>query len=261
MPRFPRFILIFGYTFLFMPIVILIINAFGDSDIPGIFTHFTLKWFKKAINNGSLIQATINSLNIAIVSSTIAVILGLLSALETIKKSGKFLKNTMIIPIVTPEIIVGFSMLMLFISLEKLFDFCIPHGIITICIGHITATMAYAHINIQSKLQVLDKAYEEAALNLGAKPLSVFWNIKLPMLGATIISSWILAFTISLDDLVIASFLTGPGASTLPILIFSNIRTGITPEINAFASLFILLITICAISVYFFSNKQNKAIH
>lgn len=258
MPRTVNFILILGYTFLFTPIIVLIINAFGDSNIPGVFTHFTLKWFKKAINNTSLIQATINSLHIAVFSATIAVVLGLIAALTTSKKQGKFLKNTMIIPIVTPEIIIGFSILMLFVSLEKLFDICIPYGLVTICIGHITATMAYAHINIQSKLKVLDKSYEEAALNLGAKPLRVFWNIKLPMLSSTILSSWILSFTISLDDLIIASFLTGPGASTLPVLIFSNIRTGITPEVNAFASLFILLVIVCVVSTYFLSNKKSK---
>ena len=254
-------ILIFGYTFLFTPLVLLIINSFGDSEIPGIWTHFTLKWFRIALEDHELLHAVIISLKIAIISATVSVILGLISALATSKPQnylGKhFLENVLIIPIVMPEIIVGFSLLMMFLSVERLFNIQISRGIMTVCIGHIVTTMAYAHMNIRSKLIVMDKSIDEAALNLGAKPIVAFWKIKLPMLKNTILATWILAFTISLDDLVIASFLTGPGSTTLPLLIFSNVRVGITPMINAFATMFILIVILCIIVIYFCSHKKN----
>lgn len=258
-------ILILGYTFLFTPIVILIINAFGDTDVPGVWKHLTTKWFYEAIQDHELLQSAITSLKIATISATGAIILGLLATLATTTKhytflGKKFLSNAIIMPIVMPEIIVGFSLLMLFLFSEKYFGISFTRGVTTVCIGHIMGTMAYAHMNIRAKLLMLDKSIEESALNLGANPLVVFWQIKFPMLSKAILSSWILAFIMSLDDLVIASFLTGPGATTLPILIFSNIRVGITPVINAFATLFILVIVLCIIITHLlsFSNTKKK---
>ena len=259
------FILILGYTFLFTPIIILIINAFGDSDVPGVWKHLTLKWFYEAIQDHELLQSAITSLKIATISATGAIILGLLATIATTRRDKftgkKFLNNSILVPIVMPEIIVGFSLLMLFLSFEKFIGLSFERGVMTVCIGHIMATMSYAHMNIRSKLLMLDKSIEESALNLGANPLVVFWRIKLPMLSQSILSSWILAFIMSLDDLVIASFLTGPGATTLPILIFSNIRVGITPVINAFATLFILVITLCIVITHLlsFSNTKKKS--
>ena len=170
----------------------------------------------------------------------------------------KFLKNTIIMPIVMPEIIVGFALLMLLVSTEKMFGYTINRGITTVCIGHTIATMSYVHMNISSKIKTLDKSAEEAALNLGAKPWLVFWKIKVPMLSSAIVASWILVFTMSLDDLVIASFLTGPGTTTLPILLFSNIRVGITPMINAFATMFIITIIICILTSYIFQRSSKR---
>ena len=263
--KFLYFILIFGYTFLFTPIIILIINAFGDTDVPGVWQHLTFKWFREAIEDHELLQSAITSLKIATISATGSVILGLLATVATTKKhekfpGKKFLSNAIMIPIVMPEIIVGFSLLMLFLFSEKIFGFSFTRGVTTVCIGHIMGTMAYAHMNIRSRVLTLDNSIEESALNLGANPLIVFWQIKLPMLSNAILSSWILAFIMSLDDLVIASFLTGPGATTLPILIFSNIRVGITPVINAFATLFILVIVVCIIITHMlsFSNDKKK---
>ncbi|MBQ9440981.1 MAG: ABC transporter permease [Alphaproteobacteria bacterium] len=263
--KFLYFILILGYTFLFTPIIILVINAFGDTDVPGVWQHLTTKWFYEAIQDHELLQSAITSLKIATISATSSIILGLLATNVTTKRNNKsfgskFLSNAIIIPTVIPEIIVGFSLLMLFLFSEKYFGISFPRGITTVCIGHTMATMSYAHMNIRSKILMLDKSIEEAALNLGASPYVVFWKIKLPMLSNAILSSWILAFIMSLDDLVIASFLTGPGATTLPILIFSNIRVGITPVINAFATLFILVIIFCIVitHVLSFGNSTNK---
>ncbi|MBR1944228.1 MAG: ABC transporter permease [Alphaproteobacteria bacterium] len=261
--KFSYFILVFGYTFLFTPIVILIINAFGDTDVPGIWQNLTFKWFYEAIQDHELLQSAITSLKIATISATCSIILGLLATIATTKRNDKFpgkkfLSNAIMIPIVMPEIIVGFSLLMLFLFFEKTLGFSATRGVTTVCIGHVMGTMAYAHMNIRAKLLMIDNSIEESALNLGANPFVVFWQIKLPMLSKAILSSWILAFIMSLDDLVIASFLTGPGATTLPILIFSNIRVGITPVINAFATLFILVIVICIIITHMLSFSNNK---
>lgn len=263
--KFGLTILIVGYTFLFTPIIILIINSFGDSNIPGVWSHLTLKWYKEALEDHELLNAVLVSLKIAIISATTSSILGIMAAVATTQpKTQKFvgrklLSNTIIMPIVMPEIIVGFSLLMFLLSIERIFNFTISRGIITVCVGHTMATMSYVHMNVSAKIRTLDKSVEEAALNLGAKPWSIFWKIKLPMLSSTIISSWILAFTMSLDDLVIASFLTGPGSTTLPILLFSNIRVGITPMINAFATIFILVIILCITINYYWQRKyKNK---
>lgn len=256
-------ILIVGYTFLFTPLVILIINSFGDSDIPGIWTHFTLKWYREALGDHELLNAILVSLKIAIISATASCILGVMAAVGTTQpKTNKFigrklLSNVIIMPIVMPEIIVGFSLLMLLLSIERIFGCNINRGITTVCIGHTIATMSYVHMNISAKIRTLDKSVEEVALNLGAKPWSVFWQIKLPMLSNAIIASWVLVFTMSLDDLVIASFLTGPGSTTLPILLFSNIRVGITPMINAFATIFISIIVIC-IAINYYWQRGHK---
>ena len=262
--KFVPIVLIIGYTFLFTPLIILIINSFGNSDIPGIWTHFTLKWYKEALEDHELLNAIFVSLKIAVMSATASSILGIMAAVattqpETQKFFGrKLLSNTIIMPIVMPEIIVGFSLLMLLLSIERTFNCTISRGIMTVCIGHIIATMSYVHMNISAKIRTLDKSVEEVALNLGAKPWSVFWRIKLPMLSSAIVASWVLVFTMSLDDLVIASFLTGPGSTTLPILLFSNIRVGITPMINAFATMFILIIVLCIIVSYYWQSKYKS---
>lgn len=256
-------LLICGYTILFTPLVILMINSFGDSDIPGVWTHFTLKWYEQALTDKELLNAVFVSLKIAIISATISCILGVMAAVGTTQPKTqkflgrKFLSGAIIMPIVMPEIIVGFSLLMLLLSVERAIGVTINRGFITVCLGHVIATMSYVHMNVSSKIKTLDKSIEEAALNFGARPWPVFWKIKLPMLSSAISTSWILVFTMSLDDLVIASFLTGPGSTTLPILLFSNIRVGITPMINAFATMFILVIVLC-ITINHFCNRKKQ---
>ena len=256
-------LILFGYIFLFTPIIILILNSFGDSDIPGVWTHFTLKWYEQALTDKELLSAVFVSLKIATISATISCILGTMAAIGTTQPKTqkflgrKFLNNIIIMPIVMPEIITGFSLLMLLLGIERIIGITFSKGIITVCLGHIIATMAYVHMNVSSKIKTLDKSIEEAALNFGARPLSVFWKIKLPMLSSAITTSWILVFTMSLDDLVIASFLAGPGSTTLPILLFSNIRVGITPMINAFATMFILTIVLFIIINYFHKKREQ----
>ena len=257
--------LIFGYAFLFTPILFLIINSFSDSEVPGNWTNFSLRWFYEVLEDEDLVRTMITSLKIACISASGSVILGTLAAVATTNTKtyfGKnFLTNAIILPIIMPEIIVGFSLLMLFISIESIFGFPKERGVITVAIGHIMATMAYVHMTVRAKLLSFDKSLEEAALNLGARPLTVFFKIKIPAISKAILSGWLLAFTLSLDDLVIASFLTGPGSTTLPVLIFSNVRIGISPAINALATMIIAIVVICLIGVYLLSKPKKSKEH
>lgn len=255
-------ILIFGYAFLFTPILFLVANSFSDSEIPGVWTHFSLRWFETVFEDVDLLGAAINSLEIAFISATFAVFLGVLAADTTTNttsfKGKRFLNTAIIVPIVMPEIIVGFSLLMLFMAIENIFGFPKERGIMTVTIGHTMATMAYVHMTVRSRLLAFDASLEEAALNLGAKPFTVFLRIKIPIISKSILSGWLLAFTLSLDDLVIASFLTGPGSTTLPILIFSNVRIGVTPAVNALATIFIAVIMFCLSIAFILSEKVKK---
>lgn len=255
-------ILIFGYAFLFTPILFLVVTSFSASEIPGIWTKFSLKWFEVLFEDSDLLHAALISLEIACISASGAVILGVLSAAATTNSEtfyGKrFLNTSIVIPIVMPEIIIGFSLLMFFMAMESIFGFPKERGIMTVTIGHIMATIAYVHMTVRSRLLSFDRSIEESALDLGATPFSVFLKIKIPIISKSIVSGWLLAFTLSLDDLVIASFLSGPGSTTLPILIFSNVRVGVTPAINALATMFILVITFC-LTVAFCLTRKKKS--
>ena len=255
--------LIFGYAFLYIPLAFLVINSFSASEIPGIWTHFSMRWFAAVFEDEDLIQAALTSFEVAAISATGSVILGVLAAAATTRSGNffgkKFLSGVIVMPIVMPEIIVGFSLLMLFMAIEGIFGLPQERGIMTVAIGHIMATMAYVHMTVRSRLLTFDISLEEAALNLGAKPFTVFMQIKIPIIWTAILAGWLLAFTLSLDDLVIASFLTGPGSTTLPILIFSNVRVGLTPAINAFATIFLAIIVLCITSAYLISKNRKKA--
>ncbi|MDR1609489.1 MAG: ABC transporter permease subunit [Holosporales bacterium] len=253
--------IIFGFAFLYIPIIALMVNSFSDSDIPGVWTHFSMRWFKAVLEDRDLIGAAIASLKIALISATGSVVLGLLSAIATTNYSTgrcrKMLGNLIVIPMIMPEVIIGFSLLMLFMALEDIFGIPAERGVITVAIGHIMTTVAYIHMTIRSRLVLFDKSIEEAAANLGARPFAVFMSIKVPIISRSIAAGWILAFTLSLDDLVIASFLTGPGATTLPILIFSNVRVGVTPAINAFSTMFIGAVLVCGMLSFLISRSSK----
>lgn len=253
---------IFGFAFLYIPLFFVVINSFSESDIPGVWTSFSLKWFKVACNDKDLLNASLTSLKIASISATISVFLGLLAATSTTNSKTffgkKFFKRIIPIPVIVPEIIVGFSLLMLFMYTEKTFGWPKERGIMTIVIGHTMATMAYVHITIRSRLLTFDASLEEAAMDLGAKPLTVFLTIKISIIFQSIVSCWLLAFTLSLDDLVIANFLSGPGATTIPMLIFSNIKTGVSPMINAFATILIFFVAISLFLFMLLSKKTDK---
>ena len=242
--------LCFGFAFLYVPILLVIIYSFNDSRLVTIWGGWSIRWYIELFNNDNILDAALLSLRIAMVSATCATIMGTLAgiALTRIRQfKGRLLFTGMIIsPLVMPEVITGLSLLLLFVSLQNLIGWPGQRGINTITIAHITFSMAYVAVIIQSRLTNINESIEEAALDLGAKPIRVLWDITLPIILPAMISGWLLSFTLSLDDLVIASFVSGPGATTLPMLIFSKVRLGIAPDINALAT---ILITIVAIGV------------
>jgi putrescine transport system permease protein len=255
-------VLIFGLAFLYTPIVFLIVGSFSESDVSGTWLGFSLKWFSAVFNDRDLILASITSFKIAAISATVACVLGVVMAVIVTSQEpmrGKtFLCRTVVIPVVIPEIIIGFSLLMLFMAIEDIIGYPVRRGVTTISIGHVMASMAYVYMTVKSQLESCDSSMTDAALNLGAWPFTIFFKIKLPIIAKSVVTGWLLTFTLSIDDLVIASFLTGPGVTTLPILIFSNIRVGITPAVNAFSTMFILLIVLCMTLSHLIAEKTDE---
>jgi len=236
----------FGYAFLYVPIAVLVIYSFNDSSIPTVWNGFSLRWYSALFANEQIISATLLSLKIALISATLATLLGTLAGLALTQINtfkGKFLFTGLIAaPLVMPEVITGLSLLLVFISSEQLIGWPDSRGTLTIIIAHITFSMAFVAVIIQSRLATLDKSLIEAATDLGGHPLQVTLDITLPLIAPAMLAAWLLAFTLSLDDLVIASFVSGPGSSTLPMIIFSKVRLGVTPDVNALATIIITLV-------------------
>jgi putrescine transport system permease protein len=239
----------FGYSFLYIPVMLLVIYSFNASRLVTVWGGFSMKWYTALIHNESLLSAAWLSLRIATVNATFAMILGTLAAFS-LSRYRKFRGRTgfellLTAPLVMPDVIIGLSLLLLFVSLEQLIGWPAGRGFTTISLAHITFSLAYAAVVIRSRIGQLDPLLEQAAMDLGARPLTVFMQITLPLLTPALISAWLLAFTLSLDDLVIASFVSGPGSTTLPMWIYSSVRLGVTPEVNALASLMLLFLADC----------------
>ena len=255
--------LAFGFAFLYGPIFSLIIFSFNKSKLVTVWGGFSTKWYGELLRNEQIIDAAILSLRIAVVNATFAVALGTLAGL-TLARLGRFRGRTLFsgmvtAPLVMPEVITGLSLLLLFVSLEELVGWPSGRGVTTITIAHITFSLAYVAVIVQSRLSSLDESVEEAALDLGARPAKVFFFITLPIISPALISGWLLAFTMSLDDLVIASFVSGPGASTLPMVIFSKVRLGVSPEVNALATIIVLLVTVGIVLAGWTMRRQERA--
>jgi putrescine transport system permease protein len=251
MIRFSKFnlgALIFGYGFLYVPILYLIVYSFNDSRIIGVWAGFSTRWYAKLFQDDALIRAVLNSFEIAAIVATLAVALGTMAAIVMVRFKrfrGKTLFSGLIsAPLVMPEVITGLALLLMFVTLERAIGWPSERGMLTIIIAHITLTMSYVYLVIQARLIDFDKSLEEAAMVLGAKPSAVFFKITLPLIFPSLLAGWLLAFALSLDDVVIASFLAGPGATTLPILVFSSVRTGVTPELNALATIIVGIVSI-----------------
>ncbi|MDR1208483.1 MAG: ABC transporter permease subunit [Holosporales bacterium] len=257
-------ILIFGYAFLYIPILFLIVFSFNDSLFPGVWAGFSLRWYEDLYSNTVLLQAVKTSLQVATLAATGAVVLGTMGALA-LNRFGKFKGRTLFsvlsaAPLVMPEIILGISLLLMFVIGESLFGIPSKRGVMTVTVAHITLAMSYVILIVQARLSDFDMSLEEAALDLGARPFRAVCSVTIPIIAPAILASWLLSFALSLDDVVIASFLTGAQATTLPILIFSSVKLGITPEINALATILVgtMSLVITAIGFILYRRSMQK---
>lgn len=246
--RFVLSVIAFGYAFLYIPLISVIVYSFNDSKLATVWGGFSTHWYGELFRNEQILDAMFLSLRIAATSATLATILGTMAGLILVRFGrfrGRTLFSGMITsPLVMPEVITGLSLLLLFVSMQQLIGWPGQRGFSTITIAHTTFAMAYVAVIVRSRLGAMDESLEEAAMDLGCRPLRVIFDITLPLIAPAMVSGWLLAFTLSLDDLVIASFVSGPGSSTLPMYIFSKVKLGVTPDINALASLIILVISV-----------------
>jgi putrescine transport system permease protein len=251
----------FGYALLYVPIASVVIYSFNDSRLVTLWGGFSLRWYASLLSDQELLEAAFLSLRIAVVSATLATALGALVAvaLHRVRRlRGRMLLNGMITaPLVMPEIITGLSLLFLFISMANLIGWPSSRGATTITIAHITFSMAYVVVVVRSRLAALDDSLEEAAMDLGGRPVAVFFDITVPMLLPALASGWLLSFTLSLDDLVISSFVSGPGATTLPMLIFAKVRLGVTPDINAITTIIIALVVVAVTTAALITSRRR----
>ncbi len=236
-----------GYLFLYVPIIALVIFSFNDSQLPNVWRGFTLKWYEALASDEELKSGLWLSLQIAFLTACGSVVLGTLAAFALVKYrrfSGRTLFSGMVsAPLVMPEVVVGLSLLLMLVSMQRLFGFP-ERGLGTIWLGHLLLGMAYATVVIQARLQDMNPQLEEAAMDLGARPQQVFWLVTLPLISQSLLSAWLLTFTISLDDVVLSAFLSGPGSTTMPLVIFSRARLGLNPSVNAVATIIVVVVAI-----------------
>lgn len=258
-------ILCIGIAVLYIPMLVLIGYSFNASPLVSVWGGFSTSWYTQLIHNDQILDAAWLSLRIGVMVSTGALILGTLAAIALVRFKlfrGRLLLTGMVnAPLVMPEIVTGITQLLLFISMLQLFGW--PHrGITTIVIAHIAFCTAYVTITVQSRLHSADRSLEEAAMDLGAGPVRAFIDTTLPAIAPALASGWLLSFTLSLDDLVISSFVSGPGASTLPMVIFSKVKLGVSPDVNALASLIICLVGICVLMAgYLMRRTERRRVH
>jgi putrescine transport system permease protein len=251
-----------GFAFLYIPVASLVIYSFNKSKLVTVWGGFSTKWYGELLHNQQILGAAWLSLKVATASATLAVVLGTLAGL-VLARFGPFKGRTLLsglttAPLVMPEVITGLSLLLLFVTMEQVIGWPAGRGMTTIVISHITLTMAYVTVIVQSRLAQMDDSLEEAAMDLGAKPAKVFFLITLPIIFPALMSGWLLAFTLSLDDLVITSFVAGPGSSTLPMVIFSKVRLGVSPDINALATILVSVVAVGVTIAGFTMSRQQK---
>lgn len=254
-------ILLSGFLFLYLPIFILIIYSFNESRLVTVWAGFSTKWYVELFQDDQIMGAMWMSLKIAFMSATMAVVLGTMASVALVRFGrfrGKALfTGMMTAPLVMPEVITGLSLLLLFVTLSDLTGWPSERGMLTIWIAHTTFNMAYVAVVVTSRLRELDQSLEEAAMDLGANRLAVFTKITLPIVAPALFSGWLLAFTLSLDDLVIASFVSGPGSTTLPMVVFSSVRLGVSPKINALATLLVLAVSAVSFMAWWYLRRKE----
>lgn len=255
-------ILIIGFTFLYAPMLMLVIYSFNSSKLVTVWAGWSTRWYTQLFHDTAMINAVGMSLTIATAAATMAVIVGTLAAVVMVR-FRRFRGSTgfafmLTAPLVMPDVITGLALLLLFVAMGHAFGWPAERGMFTIWLAHVTFCSAYVAVVVSARLRELDRSIEEAAMDLGATPVKVFFIITLPMILPALISGWLLAFTLSLDDLVIASFVAGPGATTLPMLVFASVRMGVNPEINALATLILLVVGIIGMIAWWFMSRAEK---
>ena len=254
--------LVFGFAFLYIPILSLVVYSFNKSKLVTVWGGFSTQWYGKLFENTQILDAAGLSLRIAAINATGATLMGTCVGLA-LARFGRFRGRTLLsgmttAPLVMPDVITGLSLLLLFVAMEQAFGWPAGRGVTTITIAHITLTLSYVAVIVQSRMATLDESLEEAAMDLGARPMKVFLQVTLPMIAPALISGWLLAFTISLDDMVIASFVSGPGSSTLPMVIYSKVRLGVSPDINALATIMVGLVSLGVIIAGFLVFRKER---
>ena len=249
--------IVLGFAFLYLPIVLLVVFSFNESKLVTVWGGFSTHWYGALMQNQPLLDAAWLSIRLGFVSATLATILGTLAALA-LARHGRFIGRTMfsgmvLAPLVMPEVVTGLSLLLLFVAVD------VERGFWTVTVAHATFSLGFACIVVQSRLAGFDRSLEEAAQDLGATPFVTFWTVTLPLIWPAVAAAWMLAFTLSLDDLVIASFTTGPGATTLPMRLYSAIRLGVTPEINAACTIMIGAVAIAVIAASLLMKRDVLA--
>lgn len=261
---FIKIMMLLGFVFLYAPVLLLMLYSFNESKLVTVWAGFSTKWYAALLQDEQILDAAWLSLKIAAINSTIAIVIGTLAAI-TLVRFGKFLGRTMMTwmiaaPLVMPDVILGLSLLLLFVSMSTVIGFPEGRGMLTIIIAHVTFSAAYVSVIVQARLSSLDRSYEEAAIDLGAGPVTVFRTVTLPLIMPSVIAGWLLSFIMSFDDLVIASFVSGPSSSTLPMVIFSKVRLGLNPEINALATIVITLVSVgVAVAGIILARQAAKA--
>lgn len=255
--RWQWLVLAVGFAFLWLPILLLMAYSFNESRLVTVWAGFATRWYGELFRDRQLIEAAWLSLRVAVLSASSALVLGTMAAVA-LTRYGPFRGRTLFgalltAPLVMPEIITGLSLLLLFVALSPL----VARGMLTLWIAHTTFATAYVTVVVATRLAEFDRSLEEAALDLGATPFRTFRDVTLPVIAPALLSAWLLAFTLSIDDLVISSFVTGPGASTLPIVIFSSVRLGVSPKVNALATLLVLAIVLGAVGSWLAMRRAS----
>ncbi|MCI0150597.1 ABC transporter permease subunit [Paraburkholderia sediminicola] len=241
-------VLTIGFLFLYIPIISLVVYSFNESKLVTVWSGFSLKWYGVLMHDDELLTAAWLSLKIALMTASASVVLGTWAGF-VLARMGRFRGFTFFTaminaPLVIPEVIQGISLLLLFVTMQQMFGWPAGRGLLTIWIGHVMLCVSFVAIIVQSRVKELDRSIEEAALDLGATPLKVFLAITLPLIVQALVSGWLLSFTVSIDDVILSAFLSGPGWTTLPLVVFSRVRMGLNPEMNAIATMFITVVTI-----------------
>jgi putrescine transport system permease protein len=262
---FSRVALVLGLIFLYVPILSMVVFSFNNSRLVTVWDSTnspTLKWYSALLSNDQILDAAWLSIKIAMIAASGAVVLGTLAGVALVRfgafRGRALLAGMTTAPLVMPEVITGLSLLLLFVALEQAIGWPKGGGAVTITLAHITFCMAYVTVVVQSRLVGFDESLEEAAMDLGARPLKVFFRITLPLIVPALVSGWLLAFTLSWDDLVISQFVAGPGSSTLPMVIFSKVRLGVSPDVNALATIMVLIVASGIVVSSIWMRYQNK---